>query len=613
MNTILLSNTNTLPDKLKSICEKCDINIITIEAKDGANENWWNERIHKLFVDNNIERVIIPVSIPEDANNNLGLEIGMHIRLDYLLPIERRCIPIVFLSDLSFTKLMKDHLENSSNPHLLLLTDGVVACDLFELEDVLQKHLDALNPNEYHLFLKQLNVNRRDDVGNHDIANAWGCYRLAQMVGQEGLVFNSPKVREKLGQLYAKLLICLNNAYSKDSKYNNSALISCKGRRILYIDDMADEGWGELLRSIFQEAGNGFVYVDPTEYKSNDTFDFDGFYKKCVSYIGQRWDLVIIDLRLNPCVEDIDGTIIEPDKLSGCKLIKAFLDQDTNTNANEGYQIMVFTASNKIWNVDTALKTGAKEYYIKESPTFSQEMIQGDLLYEKSFVSKVKRCFSNSYLYDMYRNICELDDILPQNNTGDEIYKQLLIAFELLKDASTEEQFAFAYISLYMVIEIINKSNDKGQFLVSYSVEGNVIPIENGKSWNVVSNRVIQGNVNTTNDVLLDYYICRDGEGKVILTNNSIKRQKKVVYKEASEFVKIANYLKANGATDDEIIDVYHRIKARNFFIHGDSRIDRRKDDEFVYPVEREMYTKVGFVHLFEKVRKLCSYLNNND
>ena len=179
--------------------------------------------------------------------------------------------------------------------------------------------------------------------------------------------------------------------------------------------------------------------------------------------------MIIIDLRLNPEKEDIDNEMIKPTEFSGYKLIDEFLKK------NEGYQIIVSTASNKIWNVNAALKRGATSYYIKESPEFNYSISETKKNYNE-FKTNVQNCFERSYLKVIYKDIQlliqKLDKLHYPPEFRNKLKNQLDLSFTMLQIASKnniqlkecpssektrdEKLFAYAFISLQSIIETMS-------------------------------------------------------------------------------------------------------------------------------------------------------------
>lgn len=526
------------------------------------------------FKNNDIQLLIVPMSLPFLGETG-GLLLGLHIRLNYQLPIEKRCIPIVFVTNLSFENILtQSTFDDYNNPQNLLLTEGVyISSDAI---DEIKEKLDVAKPlSNYNSFLRRLNIRRNDNTGGHDIANAWGCYKLARVVGISDVVFSKEAIAKHLKQLYAKYLICVNESYN-DSKmsYIDLQPINCYGKRILFIDDKYDEGWGDLMSKIFKSAGNGFVCVNSAKYKFNGSFtDYDGFIYECKSYIGQRWDLIIIDIRLNPDEEDVDSKYIDPTEFSGYKLIDEYL------NYNKGYQILVSTASNKIWNVNAALKRGAKGYYIKESPEFNYPVSETKRQYEL-LKNNIQACFDNSDLQDVFKSIEEdIKQKLPKTQEGEltdfsqSISKQLDIAFQLILMAENDEQYAYAYISLYQIIEIVTEELVK-----------EVYTSDDGKHIWCLPNKEICHDYKWTEEKTYQDI------GEACFSKGNFPQWKK-----------IANLCflqwKADDA-DDRVERLYHQIDKRHDILHPGKNNNKQIK-----------CTKTDFYDLFKSIKFICSKL----
>lgn len=461
--------------KIKRLAESLQIpstNIISYQTKD--NERGYHNWLNHEFASKEINKIIIPVSISNDgATNTEGLLLGLHIRLNYELPLEKRLVPIIFASNFTVENLIKNiHFDSDNNPQNLIFTEGVYFSS-FDLEDMLKTVEKAIScPKiEYHKnVISKLNINRKDAFGGHDIANAWGCFKVAQVTGINDKIFQLDSITKHLKQLYGKYLICKNETFSSERRVDLNP-IKCSGKKILFIDDKADEGWALLMKNIFKRAGDNFIYVDSSKYKADDSHksfkDFDGFYKECQSHIGKDWDLIIIDLRLNPQKEDVDNEMIDPIDFSGYKLINAFLTR------NEGYQIIVSTASNKIWNINTAIKRGASTFYIKESPEFNYSISETNRQYE-NFKNEVQKCFDRGYLREVFnhwlntknkQSNADRNFILESNTSLD-------IAWEQIKSGYLD----FGFLTIFQSVEsYANSVFNYDRISDTFEVRGNVV------------------------------------------------------------------------------------------------------------------------------------------
>ena len=150
---------------------------------------------------------------------------------------------------------------------------------------------------------------------------------------------------------------------------------------------------------------------------------FKGFDKKLTkqllienikSFISQNdADCYLLDLRLH---EDDFG---EKKYLSGHEISKYIKEQ------NKGNQIVVFSASNKIWNLKEQIdKIGATAYALKESPDLNLSRDGSTQLY-KDFINAVKTACSLSYLKDLVNKQKEIKEIIPSTGQLDSVVNLL--------------------------------------------------------------------------------------------------------------------------------------------------------------------------------------------
>ena len=243
---------------------------------------------------------------------------------------------------------------------------------------------------------------------------------------------------------------------------------------------------------------------------------------------------------MHPENEDIDNDKMIPSDFSGYKLMDEFL------NKNEGYQIIVSTASNKIWNINAALNRGVSSYYIKESPEFNYSIKETKKNYE-NFKDEVINCFEKDYLRKIYQEIQELIEVLNKMNHNvdfsETLKTQLNLSYSLLKEANSQEQFAYAFVSLYMIIEIINN-----QFIEKTAEY----------KWKLVNAGI----------PLLDWTY--DENGKGYINSNS-----PVIGDKPPEWQKMAGlYFQEWKGEDSRIIQqLYFLITKRNAFVHNNKEV----------------------------------------
>lgn len=429
-----------------------DYEIVTFRKYDNDPDyhNW------TLSVCNNasLKGIIMPLH-PYCENVYDSLIFGFHLRLNYELPLHLRFLPIIFLTDFTKDNIIDcfDYDDNL-NLQLLLHTKGVYISAYLDLAERIKEVNSISSKTEYRSFLRQINIHKPNQTGNHDIANSWGCYKLSKIVGCDSEVLSNYKVSTKLKDLYAKYLICQNEPIDQQDIVSYIKP-NCVGKKILYIDDKADEGWAVLMSIIFSKAGDGFVFIDPSKYKTGNSFNYSGFEKECKSLINKKWDLIIIDLRLNPEHEDIDTNRIGPEGFSGYELAAEFFQE------NEGNQIITLTASNKVWNIQALLNIGVSAYYIKESPTTNSSFVETKKQYEE-FIQNANASLKRSrFLRGTFTKLVKIQNLCCRYFDWDEensFYKNCVIncevAFELLKKSFQNNKYlSYAYLQTFLIAE----------------------------------------------------------------------------------------------------------------------------------------------------------------
>jgi len=209
-----------------------------------------------------------------------------------------------------------------------------------ELRYRIDLEINRLNPVDFN----QISIRSVYD-NSHQATNEWGAMRLAANFGIFELIkFTYPK------HLYFKYLSRFINQGHLDPNKSLQNLFS----KILLIDDNADCGWIELLKNIhfeFDDLEKGFKgKID----KITST-DILNVWKNVTPKKFNQYDLIYLDLYLEK------GKADSTNALSALKFIK---------EKYPNIPIIIFTASDKAWNLDEVLEKGADAMYVKESPLY---------------------------------------------------------------------------------------------------------------------------------------------------------------------------------------------------------------------------------------------------
>jgi len=384
-----------------------------------------------------------------DAESDLAfsLDLAMHIRLSLDALGDNALAPIVFISELAIDALLKLN-ENSQ----IFLTANIYLSPASKLTECLN-NASRMRLEDYQRdFLNKITINPpiSSTTGRHGLANQWGAgvmYRILE--GHQYHGDECPELVRKQKDIYFKYILAttvddIQTLVIPEKKVllgNNLPILST-GRRILLIDDMADMGWSLAIKKFFPGA-----QIDVISRSVTDIEQFSDDEKRMV--LQDDYDLYLLDLRLGG---DKEEYIYETSAFSGMKVLKKIKEE------NRGRQVIMFTASNKVWNFKQLLDpgAGANGYYIKEAPSFkfSESFSRKSL---EAFRDEAESCFRRNYLKGFSEFITHTFPPETGNELFDECGFQMGLAFNLADAATDEAQFQYAFIALFQVLEILTK------------------------------------------------------------------------------------------------------------------------------------------------------------
>ena len=529
--------------------------------------------------------VFIKIALTQNYLEYFGLRLAYHIRLAKNLG-EKSKIPIVFIAEESF-----QFLGSTCHEPSILFTKGIylIKETLEDLEDIKNRYANgSIKPLDgYDSFINSILIHPPSNYkSHHSIANEWAIYRWAT-----ALQINDDQIRtiEKTigSNLYFKYLqfkypIAELSPVAETTEPANRVVP--KRGNVLCIDDEVNKGWhsiftkicsDRLFKSQFESIGGDFKNLSKEEIIENSLGMVKGDFNP---------DIVILDFRLHD--DDFeDAKSFEParpEDVTGYKIlvqIKAY---------NPGIQVIVLSATNKIWNFMELHAAGADDFIIKESPELSVDENYSRKAIDKIYKSIEKGLTRAKYLKHAFNFLNESNEILENKNIPDElkttIKKQLELSYFLLSRAGKEEEFAYAFVALYMIIESINK-----EFVIKSS------------NYKWIFN-------NGGNDLdLLDWGYKEENQ---IYTNTNTP----VTGTQPPEWQKLAGlYFQIwNGEDHGLIRTAYHLIKKRNGFIHNDKKILDYQDNRGNY-LNHDIFTPNGTISLFECIGEIFKSIQTKD
>jgi len=420
---ILILHNNNIPETLLSEGEGFVQEIVKHDSSDDNFDEFIHNRLSQILSGKSYDIIILPFSLAEENYiEYTGLITAAHIRLTPEWNHERT--PILFIGPEN-----PEFVAKISPMGNILLTPGVYCSDTTDKQalieyatSILSNLSKEISGNQYETFLSKVQITTPTNYAtHHTIANEWAVMRWIDM-----LVWpdnKKPDISQKSfsSMLYFKYLISSikrkegdREIFNKKYKKKSANILSPKiegieRKKIMLIDDEFNKGWKNLLIAIFEDASNAklTIYEDFGNKNKEDLInDINTFVN------NNDADCYILDLRLH----DDDYNCKYKD-ISGHKISQHILE------VNKANPIVVFTASNKVWNMREEIDDiGVTGYVVKESPEFNFSCEESKEAFDE-FIRNIKFALKTSYIKHYVNKIREAQE---RNIQGVDILDQYI-------------------------------------------------------------------------------------------------------------------------------------------------------------------------------------------
>ena len=412
---ILIIDNDHLPNLVGDSIHK-----ITLKKPDDNRDsfdNWVSDELGRIFSSESFDMIVLPYSL--SSHNYMdysGLNVAAHIRLTPEWEHTHKPILFIGFETPSFVAKFSPLGDILFTPYVFTTQTGIQSLDKWEMY-ITNSFTSDMSESQYLDFIDKMHIHTPEKYdSHHSITNEWCVERWSDMLrfdikdikmDYKNLLFYK-FLRAKLGEPQK-----FNNKWWKD----NPSLLKIgfepdENYKIAYIDDEYYKGWKLLLTHLFESQSHSITFTAFTDFKNGEGRDvlinkINAFVDECDA------DCYILDLRLHESDFNKD---IKIENLTGHKIAQHI------KNNNKANQIVIFTASNKVWNLKKELhEIGASGYVIKESPELLYNRNQTYRNFE-DFKTEILHACHQSYIKQYVNATKEFNE-----NTLDSFVDLLLI------------------------------------------------------------------------------------------------------------------------------------------------------------------------------------------
>lgn len=404
------------------------------------NDHGMTTVVESVLNQDEYDNIFIPLCFGPILSDFNGLRFATHIR----------CTPSLNrLNNLFIYTFFDDYFEILENPYALILkTHNVflIPSDRPGFESALSRKLKPLLienlPREIHKLKLDVPDNYEDP---HSIANEWAISQWARTINLKGADIDriDRKISSNIYFKYLKTIYPFDKSLVLGEK---ELLLNYRGSKVLLVDDEADKGWESIFRYILTTVNQIDLEILDVDYKNTTQ---ENLIEKAMDIVRiKNIDLVLLDFRLLS-IDAEQNKIVE-------KTSVRLLDKIKNTY-NKGVQVIFFSATNKLWNLQKLQELDSDGFILKESINNSM-----DIQFSKRNIENALDLIKQSLRMKYLKRVCEkFDEIraLSKNNPElndffKKIENDLEISYNLLTNTWRHQKyFNYAYLQLFLIIE----------------------------------------------------------------------------------------------------------------------------------------------------------------
>lgn len=409
--------------------------------------------VRKWFSELEYDALYIPLCFGKVLSDYNGLRLAIHIRCTKSVNQNKPIyiyspVPSSFFVQSKYFDILKTKGVKLINMRPQKIIDSLGSIQSLSENDI--KH----EMEKVHLPVPQ---NYED---SHSIANEWAIYRWATATESEDSAIENVANTIK-SNLYFKHLTTIYPPSEIDRikedklKFHDQlsgisdSLIEQKDINILYVDDEADKGWSEIMATIIHDVNNirGFNYLGEELKSLSQQAIIDQVVNRVIE---DSINILLLDFRLHK--KDLDSQNI--DEITSVQILKRIKE------FNPGIQVIIFSATNKVWNLLALQKYGADGFIIKEGPENSKDP-SFTIQTIGNFINAMSICISNRYKKSLHQIASELNYNLEKGAKSHRIDKDFQksvklfyrMAYSSLPQSIDDPCFDHSFMNYFRIIE----------------------------------------------------------------------------------------------------------------------------------------------------------------
>lgn len=401
-----------------------------------------SEKVNEWLSETEYDKIFIPLCFGPTLSDYNGLRLATHIRCT---PSKNQ-LKRIFIYGFVGLEYLIDHeyfnILKTKNVELVPYSKNA-----FEIDA--NKNFEPLKLEELAKEIQKLKLDSPlNYADSHSIANEWAIYQWAKTIGCDETDELAKVFQNVETNLYFKYLRTINPISEVDKISPENLKINHEDKpKVLLIDDEAEKGWYEIFAYLLGDLNNIYIDYLGDDFKNQN---HEEIIDKSIKKIKEDdIDVVILDFRLNP--NDFLGS--NPKDISSIRLLKKI------KGLNPGIQVIIFSATNKIWNLQALQESGADGFIFKDGSKIIHQTInslthQLSLSLKKSSWLKpiwIKTKTINNHLEKQRRK-----HILDKDFTG-AINIFLELGFESLLNEHNKFSYDSAFMYYFLILEALSK------------------------------------------------------------------------------------------------------------------------------------------------------------